>query len=200
MSESAKDNQRVFTELHPKWLDDEVEKECFDEDFRRIILFYVFFSPCAKYSTQGRTLKYYGWKEKPWTPNQYLKEKLSKNIFGEKEKNFRHAQRLEKFKKDLAELSLEDDFYQNLETERVAMMSIGGEGAAYMNLFAHIRCALAHGRVAVYKDKQSSDYFLAMENGKGKKGKFQVRARMVLRKKTLLNWIDIIQTGPDKEE
>ena len=80
--------------------------------------------------------------------------------------------------------------------ERVAFYD--SENNQFMSLFKHIRCAFAHGRVGVKKTDQESMYL--MEDGWPYKGRLKVSARMVLKKSTLLNWIKIIQDGPQEEE
>lgn len=69
-----------------------------------------------------------------------------------------------------------------------------------MSLFHHIRCALAHGRIAMFEEQGTEDIVFVMENGSDSGADFQVKARMVLRKSTLLKWIDIITKGPQEPE
>ena len=44
--------------------------------------------------------------------------------------------------------------------------------------------------------KHGEDIVFVLEDGVKKGDKFQVRSRMVLRKRTLLKWIEIIEKGP----
>ena len=47
----------VISPKHPKWLDTIVADRHCDNDLYKIILFFVIFSPCPKYSTQGGCCK-----------------------------------------------------------------------------------------------------------------------------------------------
>lgn len=182
----------------PKWLDTiDVDRNC-DNDLYKIILFFVIFSPCPKYCTQGRNLQFYNWKEKPWSTNKYLKDKLDSGVFTDKKRYFQCADQIVKLVEAVQKADLEDDFYLHREIERVAFTNT--ESSAYMSLFHHIRCALAHGRIAMFKDSDSEDTVFIMENGIDNGAYFHVKARMVLRKSTLLKWIDIITSGPKEPE
>lgn len=193
-----KREQMVLTSKQPQWLDRAIPDRLCDESLYKIILFFVLFSPCKNYCTQGRTLQFYNWKEKPWTTNKYLKDKLDSGVFADKKKYFRSASKIEDLVEEVREAELEEEFYLNREIERVAFFN--SEKNAYMSLFYHIRCALAHGRIAMYEDDDTKDVWYVMENGIGKDSEFQVRARMVLRRSTLLRWIDIITAGPQEPE
>lgn len=93
---------------------------------------------------------------------------------------------------------LEECFYEHIKTERAAFLKC--ENNEYMSLFHHIRCALAHGRIAMFEDSKNHDIIFVMENGSDKGKDFQVKARMVLRKSTLLRWAKIITDGPQEPE
>lgn len=189
--------ERVLTEKHPKWLDTVVPDSFFDEDLFQILLFYVFYSPCSKFCTQGRTLQHYGWKEKPWNTNRYLKDRLDHNVFQNRKKYFRCSERISELVQDIRKAELEAEFYENRDVERVAFVKV--ESSEYMSLFHHIRCSLAHGRLAMFPSPHNDVVFI-MENGAEKGTQFEVRARLVLRKSTLLQWINIITEGPKEEE
>lgn len=188
----------VLTQKHPAWLDAEISNSAFNEDLFQIILFYVIYSPCPKYSTQGRTLQYYKWNDKPWKTNRYLKDKLNGDLFRGKNKYFRAVSQISQLAESFRKSELEKCFYSHRETERVAFLNC--ENNEYISLFHHIRCALAHGRIAMYEDAENHDIIFVMENGCEKGKDFLVKARMVLRKSTLLRWIKIITDGPQEPE
>lgn len=188
----------VKSPKHPQWLNTIVDDKYYDNSLYRIILFFVIFSPCSKYCTQGRTLQYYNWKEKPWNTNKYLKDKLDDGVFINKKKYFRCVTQISQLVEAVHKAELEDDFYIHREIERVALVKT--DGNEYMSLFHHIRCALAHGRITLFEDPNSDDILFVMENGKELGAEFQVTARMVLRRSTLLRWIKIISAGPQEPE
>ncbi len=198
MSKSIDQADCVLTERHPTWLDTIVRNEYFDEELYQIILFYIIFSPCPQYCTQGRSLQYYGWKEKPWRTNRYLKAKLDAGVFERKSNFFRPVQKIPDLKEAFRKAKLENDFFKDRSFERVAFLNT--EDNSYMSLFRHVRCALAHGRLAIYPTPDNKDAVLVMENGNEKGAYFQVKARMVLRKSTLLKWSQIVRNGPQEDE
>ena len=51
----------------------------------------------------------------------------------------------------------------------------------------------------MYENKEKEIIF-ALEDGIRKNGKFSVRSRMILKKSTLLKWIDILQRNDIQEE
>lgn len=188
----------VLTEKYPDWLKGWISDEQFDKDLFQIFLFYVIFSPCPKYCTKGHTLQYYGWKEKPWSTNRYLKDKLDKNVFFERKKYFRSVGKIAELQSAFNKAELLDNFYENREVESVAFLNC--ESSEYISLFHHIRCSLAHGRFAVFPVSDSDDAVFVMENGVGKGNAFSVRARMILKKSTLLRWAKLISEGPQEDE
>ncbi len=198
MNEKTEQQNLVKSLKHPEWLNTVIAEQHFDEGLYKIILFFVIFSPCPKYCTQGRTLQFYNWKEKPWSTNKYLKDKLDAGVFTDKKKYFRCVPQISQLVEAVHKAELEDDFYIHREVERVAFLNT--EGSEYMSLFHHIRCALAHGRIAMFEDTGSDDILFVMENGSEYGAEFQVKARMVLRKSTLLRWIEIITAGPQEPE
>ena len=190
--------EQVISSKHPEWLDAFVADCHFDNDLYKIILFFVIFSPCPKYCTQGRTLQFYKWKDKPWSTNKYLKDKLDSGVFSDKKKYFQCADHIIDLVDAVRKADLEEDFYLHREIERVAFFNL--EKNEYMSLFHHIRCALAHGRIAMFEEQDTDDMIFVMENGSDSGVVFQVKARMVLRKSTLIKWIDIITNGPQEPE
>lgn len=191
-------NEIVKSPKHPEWLDTIVADRHCDNNLYKIVLFFVIFSPCPKYCTQGRTLQYYNWKDKPWSTNRYLKNKLDNGVFSDKKKYFRCVEHIPQLVEAIHKAELEDDFYIHREVERVAFIKT--EGSEYMSLFHHIRCALAHGRIALFEDTNADDVLFVMENGNEIGAEFQVKARMILRRSTLLKWIEIITAGPQEPE
>ena len=184
----------VLTSKHPKWLDNKVPESFFDEDLYRIILFFVFYSPCRNYCTQGRNLQYYGWKEGAWDSDSYLKDKLDR---ASQMKYFVEKKRVSDLPEIFNQTEFGKNFFNNINVERAAFYN--SERNKYMSLFYHIRCSLAHGRMTMFPI-DGNDIVLVMENVKESGKSCQVRARMVLRKSTLLNWVDIITAGPQENE
>ena len=56
---------RYYTEKKPNWLEWITPERVNDKDLFRIVIFYVFHSPCNGLSAMKKTLQEYGWNT-PW--------------------------------------------------------------------------------------------------------------------------------------
>lgn len=65
----------------------------------------------------------------------------------------------------------------------------------FISVFYHLRNAFAHGRLNMIDIGLKDDYVFIFEDIQKKKEMCKVTARMILRKSTLLKWIDIIEAG-----
>lgn len=186
----------VTSDHHPVWLEDYPIAQEDLSVFHQLMEFYVFYSILPQQSAQRRTLQFYGWTEKPWKTNRYLKDLLMADHFEGKKHFFQAAASYVELADALRKADLGSEDFQKLNEERVAFLN--SEKNQFISLFKHIRCAFAHGRVGVKKTEQGSMYLL--EDGCPEQGRLKVSARMVLRPSTLLNWIKIIREGPQEEE
>ncbi len=190
-----------ITNIHPTWLDTIVPPEYEDDALYEIILFFVIHSPCSGQSSKSITLTDRGWKPKPWYSPKYLKDKLDKAIFGEEPRLLKMVDSKPKILPEIASLDLDDNFYNHRDKQRMlySKISIKGCESEYMSLFYHIRNALAHGRIAMYPYKEN-DITFVMEDGKkigsDAEDKFEVSARIVINKSSLLRVIDLLKNPP----
>lgn len=190
-----------ITTVHPVWLDTIVPPEYEDEGLYEIILFFVIHSPCSGQSENGISLTERGWKEKPWNSPKYLKEKLDNVIFGTNTRMLKICESKYKMLCEIENYNLDDDFFKYREQQRALYAKANKAGCEneYMSLFYHIRNALAHGRIAMYPTK-NGDITFVMEDGK-QKGKdaddrFEVSARIVINKSSLLKVIELLKNPP----
>lgn len=194
-----------ITKVHPAWLDTVVPPEYEDEGLYEIILFFVIHSPCNGQSAKGISLTERGWKIKPWYSPKYLKEKLDNAIFGDDLRLLKMVESKAKLLPEISSLDLDDDFYMHRDKQRMLYSKIGNSGceSEYMSLFYHIRNALAHGRLAMFPAKKG-DITLVMEDGKqvGKESddKFEVSARIVINKSSLLKIIELLKNPPKEND
>ena len=65
----------VYTEDTPVWLSWIAPEEFNDADLFRIVVFYVFHSPCEGLSSQHKPVTEYNWNN-PWGKPEYLNKKL----------------------------------------------------------------------------------------------------------------------------
>lgn len=198
----AKKSKKAFVAsdyLHvsnnPSWVDSIQTCASINDDFHRIMDFYVTFCICPEYATQGRTLSFYKWKEKPWKTYSYLKRKLDykDNVAICKT---RKAVPWKELKSNFSEVSdSQMAWYESLE-EFAFFTNV--ETSEFMSLFYHIRCALAHGRFAIMT--RGNNRYYVMENGVPRGNLFYVKARCCIKETTLLHWIEVISAGPRESE
>ncbi|MEE1126083.1 MAG: hypothetical protein U0L18_09160 [Acutalibacteraceae bacterium] len=187
---SKEKSGEIITEFNPPWLEFIPPERFNNHDLYRIVTFFVFHSPCAQLSAMSHSLIDYGW-DSPWRKPQYLQKKL-KNASTNPDLIF-SSQTIDDMRQALSNSNLLDDFPLNIEVERIAIYN--NKKNQFMSIFYHLRNAFAHGRLNMFPlENEKDDYIFAFEDVKIGKTK-KVTARMILRKSTLLKWINIIEKG-----
>lgn len=184
----------VFTQYNPAWLNQIAPDRFEDQDLFRIVTFYVFHSPCAGLSARGRSLEEYGWSA-PWKKPYYLNKQL-KQAASNYELLY-SADGYEKMDEALGSANMLRDFPLDMSVERASFTDC--KKNQFLSLFSHIRNSLAHGRLNMMD--VNNECVFAFEDVSPKKdneGRNKVSARMILRKSTLLRWIDIIESGEEE--
>ena len=179
---------KYCTEKEPNWLEWIAPEEFNDSELFKIVTFYVFHSPCEGLSARKKTLQEYGWKtpwRKPYKLNIQLKNASSnpKLIYS--------AEKYDKMSETLEKSNLLYNFPSDFMTERICIYD--SQKNQFMSVFYHIRNSFAHGRLNMIKINKECIFILEDGSVEKKSGQFKVSARMILRKRTLLNWIDIIE-------
>lgn len=175
----------IYAEISPKWISnakDNLEEKLKDDDFRRILDFFVIFTPCKELSARAKPLKEkYGWKD-TYGLKKYMRLAPSKQSI------FLFAETWKEMKAVLAEADLTDNFYSDIKNERGGFYK--RRGSQPDCIFYHLRNCLAHGRFCI-REKDGDWTFIFEDVEKNSK----VSARMILKKSTLLRWIEIIEGG-----
>lgn len=179
-----------FVKRNSEWLNWIAPEKFNDEDLFRIVIFFVFHSPCQMLSSMGRTLLEYGWRE-PWKKPYFLNKQLAEVVSSPK--LIVTASKYEEMEKKLEEADLKDDFPSNLLKERICIYNC--ENNQFMSIFRHLRNSLAHCRLNIID--VNGECVLVFEDVRPAKNadKLEVSARMILKKSTLIKWIDIIESG-----
>lgn len=170
----------VVAKEKPEWVKRLPAKEFVDEELIKIITFYLFHSPCNGLSAMQKSLKDYNW-HTPWRLPYKLNSQLK-----QASSNFNlifSAKSYATLDEALKKADLLDNFPSNLKCERIGVYD--NKSNQFISVFYHIRNAFAHGRFCI---KENTFVF---EDKYGTK----VSARMILKKKTLLKWIEIIEGG-----
>ena len=180
-------NEYIVVSESVEWLQHPIPQKFCDEDFLRIVLFYVLHSPCKKGSYSRINLEDYGWRN-PWHKDKF-KEMINSKANLNKE-SFRFTSAQKDFKALWEDTEKSENFYDEFG-EEFAVFSHAGESNPHLDMLHHIRNSLAHGRFTA--KKHNKEFYMFMEDVKEVNKQFTVNARIVLKKKTLLNWIDIFE-------
>ncbi len=181
----------VETERNPKWMN-WIAPECFnDKDLFRIVIFFVFHSPCEGVSSMRKSFGEYGWAA-PWKNPFYLNKQLEQAASSHK--LLYSAKGYEEMDAALEKADLNESFPSNLSRERICIYD--NQDNQFLSVFYHIRNAFAHCRLNMV-DVDGECVFILEDVQRNKKtgDKLKVSARMILRKSTLLRWIEIIENG-----
>lgn len=180
----------IYVDHKPPWMR-WIEPERFeDKEFFRIVTFFVFHSPCAKLSSMCRSLEEYGWKT-PWRKPFYLNKQL-KQASSNPQLLF-SAQNYNTLELALDKANLKDNFPSDLGTERICIYN--NMNNQFLSTFYHLRNAFAHCRLSMVDVDGECVFILEDMLYEKKSNRYKLSARMILRKTTLLKWIDLIEGG-----
>ena len=168
-----------------KWINNKILNDV-DDDFKKLFIFYVINTPCKNVSGRGVDLTEYGWDEK------ILHSKLNKyllEVAGLKKGVTFAIENIRNMRMSCETISLMENFYENRNTERIVMYDKCSN--EFLSICYHVRNSFAHGQFEMYEDRDEITFvmedFSTHDNA--------VSARMVLKKSTLLKWIEILQSG-----
>lgn len=178
----------VYVNRDEPWLRWIAPEEFNNADLFRIIVFFVFHSPCRTLSYMNRTLAEYGWHE-PWKKPYQLRKQLIQ-VSTNCELLF-SAETYDTMDEELKKGNLYDGFPNNLHTERICVYNTMKN--QFLSVFYHIRNSFAHGRLNMV-DVDGECVFILEDVVKGD-GRLKLSARMIIKKSTLLNWINLIEGG-----
>lgn len=180
-----------MTNFIPSWISDG-DLLNMDEDTKKIIYFFVAETPCKDESARGKELSQYGWDTStPPTNGEFEKalftiaELTEENLFFESER--------EKMKELFNKTGMTSTFYKKLDGNFIVSLR---NGNSVLEIFRHIRNSLAHLRFEI--KNTGTETFFIFEDGTKFRRQFEVKARMILKKETLLKWIEWIKTGAEK--
>ena len=178
-----------ISSLNPGWVKRRVPDTYADNGLKRIIMFYVINTPCTDLSSSGISVQEYGWDKNVWKNNE-LKSALFDVAALKANETLFVTKNIDGMKYICEKAKMKKKFHDNRDVERIAIYL--GRYNTFLSICYHIRNAFAHGRLAMYENKDGEIVF-ALEDGIKRSGKFQVRSRMILKKSTLLKWIEIIE-------
>lgn len=189
--QEAKYSMEIYTSSSPKWLQWITPEEFNNEELFRIVIFYVFHSPCPDISAMGKSLEAYNW-HNPWSKPYYLNKQLKQAAL-----NFVlvSTKPYDKMSEALEKADLKENFPSDLSRERICIYD--NKDNQFMSVFYHIRNSFAHGRLNIVDVNGECTFVLEDVNPlrKNKNNEVSVSARMIIKRSTLLKWIEIIEAG-----
>jgi hypothetical protein len=180
----------VFTDQKPDWLNWIAPDKFDDHDLFKIVVFFVFHSPCKNLSAMGKSLSEYGWNT-PWRNPYYLNKQLRQAA--STYELLYSAESYDKMSDALEKADLNDKFPSDLSRERICIYD--KQKNQFLSVFFHIRNAFAHCRLNMVDVDGECVFILEDVVSIKKSEQVKVSARMILRKSTLLKWIDLIKNG-----
>lgn len=170
-----------------KWINTSIEHLGDKTMFIRILSFYLIHSPCKKGSYSRYPLEKYGW-VKPWYKESF--KKILDDIPSFSDSSFIYVQAQKDFMKKWNETEIGNAFY-NIKKIEYAVFTYAGESNPHLDLLHHIRNSLAHGRFATILHER--EYYICFEDVNDDAGFLVVTARIVLKRSTLIKWIDTFE-------
>lgn len=180
----------MYVNKKQDWLRWIAPEEFNDKDLFTIVTFFVFHSPCKGLSSMSRTLEEYGWKspwKKPFYLNKQLKEMSDNYII------LSSARKYDDMHQAAKKAKLDGNFTDDLKTERICVND--NEKNQFMSVFYHIRNAFAHGRLNMINVEGECIFIMEDICPEKNTDKVKLSARIVIKKKTLLSWISLIEAG-----
>lgn len=174
---------------NPGWIKP-LNNKLLDDNFKKIFIFYVINAPCKNASERSFDIKAY-WGENVWEA-QVLRRTLIKVGDMDEKTTFVRARRLGDISDLFAQTKL-NKFPFDTNKNIIAFYNNGK--AEFLDVFFYIRCSLAHGRFKIKVIDKEKMYFLETGDNNRKKDGVNVKARMIIKEKTLLDWIEIITNG-----
>lgn len=187
----TKENEMsITTERNPAWINWIAPDSFNDKDFFRIVTFFMFHSPCANLSAMRKTLLEYGW-HTPWKKPYYLNRQLRQAA-----SNYEiiySAKGYNEMDEALEKAALKESFPSDFSRERICIYD--NQGNQFLSVFYHIRNAFAHCRLNMVDVDGECVFVLEDVQPNKNLDRLKVSARMILRKSTLLKWIELIENG-----
>lgn len=168
------------------------------ENFYKIFMFYVINTPCGDLSSSAKDIKkYYQWPKNVWSNRRLIKALYScANLDKDKENpNLEVCTEIDNMCEKLVKVKLNGKFPPANHLEKICIYK-PKKYSEFIAICYHIRNAIAYGRFTVY-ELSSNERIYAMEDGvHSGKDDFEIRSRLILKERTLLQWKDIIESGP----
>lgn len=165
-----------------------------NDEFSKIINFYVFGTPCELTSSSGQSIRDRKWEKDLWKSPELRSYLLSKAGL-KNGTTYAKATKLDTMSSCATTIGLSGNFQSVRDKNRIVFYS-DKKTVDILTIFYFIRCSFAHGRFEIYENNDH-EYIYVLEAIKKKSGSSDcvVKARMVLKESTLLLWSNTIIGG-----
>ncbi|MCD8016205.1 MAG: hypothetical protein LUE97_00075 [Oscillospiraceae bacterium] len=180
----------IYVERNAPWMQWLAPERFADNDLFRIVTFFVFHSPCAELSSMCKSLEEYGWTT-PWKKPFYLNKQL-KQAATNPQLLF-SADTYDTLELALDKANLKDNFPSDFTIERICFRD--NMNNQFLSVFYHLRNAFAHCRLNMVDIDKECVFILEDMIPENNRKRYKLSARMILKKSTLLKWIDLIEGG-----
>ena len=155
--------------------------------FQQILMFYLFECPVEFVSCRSVSFERLG-----WLPDTNLLTNTVKKYCQEKDVKYHSVSKLDY----LMDTLCTEDLYFQLYVKKEAVVFYNNLRNQAKSLLNYIRNAFAHGSFEIQATEVGSVYILESRDPKASD---EIRARIVLRENTLLDWINLVRRGPGGE-
>ena len=163
------------------------EQILISKDIARLISFYIFNIPFKQLTAQAVELCEYGWND-PWNKPEALNKRMKDAFY-----NLDYLQlnaNVDDMIDELKNANMGSDFPIDINSERICINDCAGN--QYLSILRHIRNCFCHGRFQIIQRKRHPDVFVFEDVNSNK----NVNGRMIITRKTLVAWMEIIKGGP----
>ena len=186
MGKKVDKNKLEYGNHPPEWI---TSKEiAYIEEIGEIIRFFVVNSPCEGISARGMTFEEYGWSSKQLKNDGCLHKRLFEIANLSENETFFSCEKREETKELFEKAKMRGDFHSQYKENRIAILENGG---AVRSVFKAIRNSIAHCRFKLIEIED--DLLFVMENGIVQSNKIEIKARLVIKKSTLIKWIQVVR-------
>lgn len=188
----------IIASTNPSWIKKAISE---DKDFKKILTFYLINTPSVFSSCKSIPLEDYGWEQSVFSNDKFIDFLL--DAVNLDHSSYMSVNHLGKMKMACEKQFLMDEFYKKRDLERIVVFTSKdnkNNNTPVKSLFYHLRNSFAHGRFEIYKNGNKTTF--VMEDETPATGGHKVSARMILKKSTLIKWMEILQSGkfPDNLE
>ncbi len=179
--------KKIFVDLRQGWFCNPIGSEFINKKYYSILDFYVVHSIISSLTYKSSSLRERGWGKKV-----FIKHDLRNALFKKfKKEQIAIVKTGIEFRNKLNQLNMNKGFHKYNDEYIVLWQHYNLNQIE--SIFYHIRNSLAHGRFQIYKRNNGIVYCFESGIKNNAKEMLELKARIILKESTLLEWIEIIK-------